>query len=90
MKYLKRFNEGVGNYGDEYQISWAGSLLAFNNPEIPKDPKTEPIPLKQSFPYKCLDCNSEYFFMKEDGEPTCPICKSKNSENINIYTREIS
>ena len=35
MKYLKRFNEGSGNYGDEYQISWAGSLLAFNNPEIP-------------------------------------------------------
>lgn len=82
MKYLKRFNE------DEHQLSWAGSSC--NNPEIPKDPKTEPIPLKQAFPYICLDCNSEFFFMKEDGEPTCPLCKSKNSENINIYSNDIS
>lgn len=89
MKYLKRFNE-TGVYGDEYQQSWAGSSWAFNNPEIPRDPKTEPIPLKQALPYKCLDCESEFFFIKEDGEPTCPICKSKSSENINIYFNETS
>lgn len=89
MKYLKRFNE-TGVYGDEFQHSWAGSSWAFNNPEIPRDPKTEPIPLKQAFPHKCLDCDSKFFFIKEDGEPTCPICRSKNSENINIYFNETS
>jgi len=77
MKYLKRFNEG-----DEFQTTWAGSSWAFNNPEIPKDPKTEPIPQKIAYPYKCLNCDVEYYFMKEDGEPTCPKCKSKESEDI--------
>lgn len=81
MKHLKKFNE-MDVCGDEHQLSWAGSFLAYNNPEIPRDPKTEPIPLKQSFPYKCLDCNSEFFFMKEDGEPICPICKSNKSEEL--------
>ena len=89
MKYLKSFYEMFDFTGDDHQLSWAGSSLAFNNPEIPKDPKHEPIPLKQALPYKCLDCNQEFYFMKEDGEPTCPICKSNNSENINIYSDEI-
>ena len=77
MKYLKRFNEG-----DEHQLSWAGSFLAYNNPEIPRDPKTEPIPQKVAYPHRCLNCNIEYYFMKEDGEPTCPNCKSKEVEDI--------
>ena len=87
MKHLKKFNE-MGISGDEYQQSWAGSSWAYNNPEIPIDPKVEPIPLKQANPYKCLDCNSEFFFIKEDGDPTCPVCRSKNAENINIYFNE--
>lgn len=83
MKYLRKFNE-IGPYGDEFQHSWAGSIYAFNNPEIPRDPKTEPIPLKQAHPYLCLDCNSEYFFMSVDGEPTCPLCKSQNSKLLSF------
>lgn len=78
MKYLKRFNES----GDEYQTTWAGSSWAFNNPEIPIDPKTEPIPQKQAYPHRCLECGAEYYFIREDGEPTCPTCKSKESEDI--------
>ncbi len=82
MKYLKKFNELHDGYGDEYQISWAGSSWAFRNPEIPIDPREEPIPLKQSYPHKCLDCQVEYYFIPEDGEPTCPNCKSDNSAPI--------
>ena len=82
MNNLKRFNEWCDGYGDEYQISWAGSSWAFRNPEIPLDPKQEPIPLKQSYPYKCLDCEVEYYFMKEDGQPFCSNCGSDNSEPI--------
>ncbi len=80
----------MGPHGDEFQHSWAGSSWAFNNPEIPRDPKTEPIPLKQALPYKCIDCSSEYYFMSVDGDPTCPLCKSKSSEKLNIYNNEIS
>ena len=87
MKYLRKFNE-IGPYGDEFQHSWAGSIYAFNNPEIPRDPKTEPIPLKQAHPYLCLDCNSEYFFMSVDGEPTCPLCKSQNSKLLSFTNIE--
>ncbi len=83
MKFIKKFNELYDGYGDEHQMSWAGSSWAFKNPEIPIDKKEEPIPLKQAFPYICLDCNSEYYFIKEDGEPKCPICKSNNYETKN-------
>lgn len=85
MKYLRRFNES-DNIADDYQTAWAGSSWAFNNPEIPIDPKTEPIPLKQAYPYKCLDCDCEYLFMKEDGDPICPLCGSNKyeSDDFNI------
>ncbi len=77
MKYLKRFNEA-----DDFQTVWAGSSWAFNNPEIPRDPVHEPIPQKQAYPYRCIDCYSEFYFMKEDGEPQCPLCGSYKSDPI--------
>ncbi len=84
MRYIKKFNELYDGYGDEYQMSWAGSSWAFKNPEIPIDPKEVPIPQKQSYPFKCLDCDVEYFFIREDGVPKCPNCKSEKSKELSF------
>jgi hypothetical protein len=81
--YLKKFLEFYQGYGDEYQISWAGSSWAFKNPEIPIDPKEEPIPLKQSYPYICQSCDLVYYFIPEDGEPFCPSCGKDKSDGDN-------
>lgn len=73
MKYLKYFNE---------TDNWAGSLYAYVNPEIKPKQQTYEIPLHEAIPYKCLDCDVTYHFLEVDGDPICPLCKSKNSEKI--------
>lgn len=75
MKYLKYFNESD---------SWAGSLYAYNNPEIKPKQQTIEIPLFKTKPYKCLDCDATYHYLESGGEPICPLCKSKNSEEIHL------
>lgn len=84
MGKIKKFNEWLTAYGDEHQVSWAGSLYAFQNPEVKPQQSTVDIDLKQSYPHRCLNCNIEYFFIEEDGEPTCPNCDSTEQESISL------
>jgi hypothetical protein len=72
MKYLKRFNESD---------SWAGSLYAYHNPIPPSRGLDQvPIPNQEAHPYKCKDCDMEFYSL--DGDIVCLNCGSTDYEDL--------
>ena len=72
MKYLKRFNESD---------SWAGSLYAYHNPIPPSRGVDQfTIPSHESHPYKCKDCDMEFYSLDDD--IVCLNCGSTDYEDL--------
>ena len=74
MKYLKRFNESD---------SWAGSLYAYHNPIPPSRGVDQvPIPNQEAHPYKCKDCDMEFYSLDDDIESKKNIEKYDDDSKI--------
>jgi hypothetical protein len=74
MKYLRKFSESD---------SWAGSIYAYSNSvPPPRGNDRFDLPTHQAHPYKCKDCDMEFYSLDDD--IVCLNCGSTNYEYLPV------